>query len=350
MKAHRDGADPKLEAEIRAFVKQEINHTREHIAFNRLAEDHGYDIKAIDKRVEELLALTKGRPAIANLAVTMALEHYTAMMAHEFLANPQHFETSDPEVSDMWRWHAVEEIEHKGVAYDTWNHATKGWSAWRRWRVRSLVMLIVTGRFFKNRWIDTMMLLEQDGITGWKARWGLFGYLAVTPGVIRRLPRLAVLFQARLPPVGPRRSRADREIRGRIQRRADAGRIGAHETKKGPASKCGAFFASHHGTRASGSMRGAIRDRARIHAIRLAARARLRPREFSGRLEPGLAQDLAGCRIVGEMAGDQPGVAEDSGARSITARAQPRWRNRAPNTSWRSSNRSRQRRPARRFG
>ena len=191
VKAHRpqdgDGADPKLTAEIRAFVRQEINHTREHIAFNRLAEDHGYDIKAIDKRVEELLALTKGRPAIANLAVTMALEHFTAMIAAEFLQNPKHFEISDPEVAAMWRWHAVEEIEHKGVAYDTWNHATRDWSAWRRWRVRNLVMLIVTGRFLKNRWIDTLMLLEQDGITGWKARWGLFKYLAVTPGVIRRL-------------------------------------------------------------------------------------------------------------------------------------------------------------------
>jgi len=191
VKAHRptegEGADPKLTAEIRAFVKQEINHTREHIAFNRLAEDHGYDIQAIDKRVEELLALTKGRPAIANLAVTMALEHFTAMIAAEFLANPKHFEISDLEVAAMWRWHAVEEIEHKGVAFDTWNHATRDWSAWRRWRVRNLVMLIVTARFLKNRWIDTLMLLEQDGITGWKARWGLFNYLAVTPGIIRRL-------------------------------------------------------------------------------------------------------------------------------------------------------------------
>ncbi|MEC7399079.1 MAG: metal-dependent hydrolase, partial [Pseudomonadota bacterium] len=132
-------------------------------------------------------ALTKGRPAIANLAVTMALEHFTAMIAAEFLANPKHFEISDPEVAAMWRWHAVEEIEHKGVAYDTWNHATRDWSAWRRWRVRNLVMLIVTARFLKNRWIDTLMLLEQDEITGWKARWGLFKYLAVTPGVIRRL-------------------------------------------------------------------------------------------------------------------------------------------------------------------
>ena len=187
VKAHREGADPKLEAEIRAFVKQEINHTREHIAFNRLAEDHGYDIKAIDTRVAELLALTKNRPAIANLAVTMALEHYTAMMAAEFLANPAHFKDADPQVRAMWRWHSAEEIEHKGVAFDTWNHATRDWTAWRRWKVRSLVMLTVTTRFFKNRWKDSLNLLEQDGITGWKAKWGLFSYLAWKPGIVRRI-------------------------------------------------------------------------------------------------------------------------------------------------------------------
>lgn len=187
VKAHRDGADPQLAAEIRAFVKQEINHTREHIAFNRLAEDHGYDIKAIDRRVEQMLALTKDRPVIVNLAATMALEHYTAMMASEFLANPQHFEDADPEVRAMWEWHAIEEIEHKGVAFDTWNHATKDWSKWRRWKLRSLMMLIVTFNFFRNRWIDTLELLAQDGIKGGKAKWGLLKYLLVSPGVVRRI-------------------------------------------------------------------------------------------------------------------------------------------------------------------
>lgn len=187
VKAHRDGADPQLAAEIRAFVKQEINHTREHIAFNRLAEDHGYDIKAIDRRVEQMLALTKDRPVIVNLAATMALEHYTAMMASEFLANQQHFEDADPEVRAMWEWHAIEEIEHKGVAFDTWNHATKDWSKWRRWKLRSLMMLIVTFNFFRNRWIDTLELLAQDGIKGGKAKWGLLKYLLVSPGVVRRI-------------------------------------------------------------------------------------------------------------------------------------------------------------------
>ncbi len=187
VKAHRDGADRKLAEEIRAFIKQEINHTREHIAFNRLAESHGYDIKAIDKRVEEMLALTKDRPVIVNLAATMALEHYTAMMAAEFLGNPQHFAKADFEVRRMWEWHAAEEIEHKGVAFDTWNHATRDWSKWRRWKLRSLMMLIVSFNFFRNRWADSMELLAQDGITGWKAKWGMFTYLAWKPGVVRRI-------------------------------------------------------------------------------------------------------------------------------------------------------------------
>lgn len=187
VKAHREGADPKLEAEIRAFVKQEINHTREHIAFNRLAEEHGYDIKAIDARVAEMLALTRGRPPIVDLAATMALEHYTAMMAYEFLANPKHFKDADPEVRKMWTWHSIEEIEHKGVAFDTYLHATRDWTPFRRWKLRSLMMLIVTLNFFRNRWNDTLELLAQDGITGWKAKWGLFKYLTVTPGVVRRI-------------------------------------------------------------------------------------------------------------------------------------------------------------------
>src|SRR5687768_3929550 len=62
VKAHRDGTPPHLAEEIRAFIKQEINHTREHVAFNRAATDAGYDIAAIDARVEQSLALTKGRP------------------------------------------------------------------------------------------------------------------------------------------------------------------------------------------------------------------------------------------------------------------------------------------------
>lgn len=187
VKAHRDGAGPKLEAEIRAFIKQEINHTREHIAFNRAAVESGYDLDFIDQRVAANLELTKDRPAILNLAVTMALEHYTAMMAQEFLANPKHFAGAEPETAAMWRWHAIEEIEHKGVAYDTWLHATKDWTRYRRWKLKSIMMLLVTMNFIRHRWQDTLELLAQDGLTGWKMKAKLAWYLVGTPGVLRRI-------------------------------------------------------------------------------------------------------------------------------------------------------------------
>lgn len=187
VKAFRDGASPKLAAEIRAFVKQEINHTREHIVLNKLAQDSGYDVSFIDGRVEHLLQLLKDRPMYLNLAATMALEHFTAMLGHELLANPQHLAGAEGDLGEIWRWHSVEEIEHKGVAYDTWLHATKDWSRWRRWKVKSLMMVIVSKRFIFNRVQDTADLLAQDGMTGWKVKAKIWSYLLVRPGFLRRI-------------------------------------------------------------------------------------------------------------------------------------------------------------------
>ncbi len=187
VKAFRDGASPKLAAEIKAFVVQEVMHSREHVAFNQRVAEAGYEIVHLEKVVADSLELTKGRPQILNLAVTMALEHYTAMMAAEMLGNPKYFANCDAEMKRLWQWHAIEEIEHKGVAYDTWLHATKDWTAWKRWKVKAIMMLIVTKNFWTRRWEGTLDLLAQDGITGWKARRMLAWYLVGTPGVLRRI-------------------------------------------------------------------------------------------------------------------------------------------------------------------
>ena len=123
----REGTPPKLESEIRAFVTQEVMHSREHVQFNKRALEAGYDLSGLEARVEWRLAITKNRPPIVNLCATMCLEHFTAVIAHQLLKNPRHLEGADPESQAMWRWHAIEEIEHKGVAYDTWLHATRAW-------------------------------------------------------------------------------------------------------------------------------------------------------------------------------------------------------------------------------
>ena len=187
VKAFRDGASPRLEAEIRAFVRQEINHTREHLAFNRATAAAGYDMSRIDTRVERLIGQIHARPRHAWLAVTIALEHFTAMFAHEFLVHPEHFAGSESEQAALWRWHAVEEIEHKGVAYDTWLHATRDWSRWKRWKIKSLLMLVTTQSFIANRFRDATDLLAQDGISGRRTHARLVWYLVGKPGILRRV-------------------------------------------------------------------------------------------------------------------------------------------------------------------
>jgi predicted metal-dependent hydrolase len=187
VRSFREGAPPQLAAEVRAFVKQEIHHTREHLAFNRAAEAAGYDLSVIDARVERLIGDVYARPRIFWLAVTIALEHFTAMFAHEFLEHPEHFVGADVEQAELWRWHAVEELEHKGVAYDTWLHATRGWSRWRRWKVKSVLMLVITRRFIRNRLRDATELLAQDGIAGSRATVRLVWYLVGKPGILRRV-------------------------------------------------------------------------------------------------------------------------------------------------------------------
>ena len=183
----REGAPPKLAEEIKAFTTQEAIHSREHDAFNKRAETPGYDLSKLEQRVAERLEITKSRPPIVNVAATMALEHFTAILAHELLANPKHLEGADPEAAELWRWHACEEIEHKGVAYDTWLYATRDWPRFKRWKVKAKVMLLVTRNFLVDRTAGSLELMRQDGVTGLKAWTLLLSYLWLRPGMFRKI-------------------------------------------------------------------------------------------------------------------------------------------------------------------
>ena len=99
----------------------------------------------------------------------MALEHFTAILAHELLKDPRHLEGADGEAANLWRWHSVEEIEHKGVAYDTWLFATRAWPRWKRWKVKAKVMLYVARNFVVDRTAGALELMRQDGVTGVRA-------------------------------------------------------------------------------------------------------------------------------------------------------------------------------------
>jgi predicted metal-dependent hydrolase len=183
----REGAPPKLAQEIQAFTTQEAIHSREHDAFNRRAAEAGYDLSKLEARVERRLAVTRTKPPIVSLGATMALEHFTAILAHQLLANPRHLKGGEKETADLWRWHACEEIEHKGVAYDTWLYATRDWPRWKRWKVKAKVMLYVTRNFLVDRTSGALELMRQDGVTGIEACRRLLWYLWVRPGMFRKI-------------------------------------------------------------------------------------------------------------------------------------------------------------------
>jgi predicted metal-dependent hydrolase len=187
VRAFRDGANPKLAEEIKAFTTQEVIHSREHLAFNQRAAKAGYDLSKLEGRVLERLAVTKSKPPIVSLAATMALEHFTAILAHQLLSDPSHLEGADREAANLWRWHACEEIEHKGVAYDTWLHATRAWPRTKRWKVKAKVMLFITRNFVVDRTAGALELMRQDRVEGLRAWSRFLWYVWVRPGMFRKI-------------------------------------------------------------------------------------------------------------------------------------------------------------------
>src|SRR3546814_2723588 len=88
-------------------------------------------------RAYRTIAWAKRRPPIMQLAATCALEHFTAILANAVLSDPAHLVGADTEAQRMWRWHAVEEIEHKAVASDTWLYANLAMPRGISWSLRS---------------------------------------------------------------------------------------------------------------------------------------------------------------------------------------------------------------------
>jgi len=106
-------------------------------------------------------------------------------MAHSLLTEREPLPGAPVEVVRLWQWHAIEEIEHKAVAYDTWNHATRDMPRVRRWLLRSVVMATASSRLHYVLFRNTAGLLAQDGKNDWRTWLRLLGYLYRRPGMMR---------------------------------------------------------------------------------------------------------------------------------------------------------------------
>lgn len=110
--------DPVLKAQVSGFMGQEALHSREHGRLNELFRERGQDVDLAERYVRfGLRQLERFSPRL-QLACTTMMEHFTAHLAEEWLTNKALTESSDPEMLKLWYWHALEELEHKSVAYD----------------------------------------------------------------------------------------------------------------------------------------------------------------------------------------------------------------------------------------
>jgi predicted metal-dependent hydrolase len=169
--------DPQLAADVREFVRQEINHSKAHGYFNEQLTRQGYDIESLEIEVEQ--GFRKAKRVLGKkmqLAIVIAYEHLTAIYGDIVLKDTKWLEGVDPAYADLLRWHAAEEVEHKAVAYNVYR-AIGG-----DYPTRVAGMLIAGYKFNRALILHTYSFLKHDGKhTSAKTWWSLFRFLFIRP-------------------------------------------------------------------------------------------------------------------------------------------------------------------------
>ena len=147
-------------AQVRGFFAQEGKHAHAHEQLFDTMRAQGYEIDSILRRYERVAydGIEKATSPRMRLAVTAALEHFTAIMAEDALSSKE-LSHADPEVRHLLEWHAVEELEHKAVAFDVLSEVAPSYPL----RVMGMILATLTLGGF---WVFALReLLAQDGST-----------------------------------------------------------------------------------------------------------------------------------------------------------------------------------------
>ena len=126
--------DQELLNDIKGFVMQEAFHTREHEGYNRALRGLGYDVGAMEKRLVDYLNSLE--TPLDRLAATCALEQITGGLARMCLKRERLWDEASPAYRRLWRWHALEEIEHSSVALQVYRAVAPQGSRWKRYAFR----------------------------------------------------------------------------------------------------------------------------------------------------------------------------------------------------------------------
>ena len=158
--------DEQLQKDISAFIGQEAMHAKAHLALDNHLQAQGLPLKDIEKIAVNLLGfLHRAGSNKLDLSITCALEHFTATWAQQLLEHQRtHDLMADDTMRGMLTWHAIEESEHKAVAFDTYK-AIGG-----DYKTRALGMVIaMVGLTAALAHIEVKMLRHDKQLTNWKS-------------------------------------------------------------------------------------------------------------------------------------------------------------------------------------
>lgn len=175
-----------LRARVKGFIGQEAHHGKEHDGFNHFMQRQGVNTGKVDAFVKEgMKNLEKWLSPERKLAKTCALEHFTAMLAELVLENDDFLEGMDDRMLPLWLWHAIEESEHKSVAFDV--YADQVDSYW----VRTSEMVFTTVEFLSFTAFHYVQLQRStdDKVDWTSVARGLNWLAGAKPGWLRKLRR-----------------------------------------------------------------------------------------------------------------------------------------------------------------
>lgn len=148
--------DEKLLAEIAAFIGQEAMHSKAHAEFNDAWRSDDYNLDRFQAWLARKDSYVKNLHPKIQLAITCAFEHFTALLGGYILRHPEVLSTLDDDAIKLWVWHAIEEIEHRAVAFDVYQHV------YGDDKIRRMIMRSVTTGFASLTFYSATRLFLQD--------------------------------------------------------------------------------------------------------------------------------------------------------------------------------------------
>jgi len=184
--------DPKLIADVKDFTAQEGQHSLQHKLMNEAFDRLGYSATRVSEQFEEIeQEWAEERSDADRLAATVVMEHITAVMAHFALTRPEEFDPLPDSVRELLLWHAIEEIEHKSVAFDVYEECVGDRNRLRRQLLLHMVLFPLGIRDFQR-----MLLRELGHKPTWKERAEMARHLLGPGGlVVSVLPRYLALLK-----------------------------------------------------------------------------------------------------------------------------------------------------------